>query len=383
MRVLQLISSAGQYGAETVLVNLAGKLQAAGCPNVVAVFHNLHRPNTEIAQHARRQGLPVEIIECRGRLHRDAVKAIRQHLQKHRIDVLHTHGYKADIYGYLAAGALKIPVVATCHNWPGQTLVLRAYAVLDRWFLRRFAAVVAVSEGVRGLLRNAGVSAERIRIIGNGVDVARFRKAEPTLRRIADGKKVIGAIGRLEPMKGVQYLLRAFVPVAYEFADAVLVFVGAGPLRQALEDEARSLGVERSVVFAGERQDMPGVYASMDIFVLPSLVEGMPMVVLEALATGKAVIATQIGAVPEVIANHETGLLVQPADVDGLSKAMIKLLRDPALASRLAQAGHERVARFFSADSMAEHYQELYRSVAKAQAVEAPVHTVTSNASSR
>ncbi len=362
MTVLQLISSGGLYGAETVLINLSRSLVRSGTGCVIGVFHNAHKPNTEIADSARRQGLPVEIIPCRGQADWQAVRAIRECIKARGIDLIHTHGYKADLYGYAAARALGKPLVATCHNWPGTSVALRLYALLDRFVLRRFHRVVAISEGVADTLRRAGVAPGRISIIDNGVELSKFAGAAPTLaREIQKGERVVvGTVGRLAPEKAYDNFLRAAQQLLADFPETLFVLVGEGPMRGPLEDLVRQLGIEDHVIFAGQRADVPGVYASLDIFVLPSLDEGMPMVILEALAASRPVVASRVGAIPRLIPDERTGLLVAPGDVAGLGQAIARLLADPDLRRQMGENGQAWVRQHYSAEAMVESYLNLY-----------------------
>ena len=362
MKTLQLISSAGHYGAENMLLNLAKSLERLGCTCVLGVFENLHRPNTEIAEHAQQLGLQTVAIRCQGRADREAVRAIRSHIETQGIDLVHTHGYKADIYGYAAARTLPTPLIATCHNWTSSSVSLRLYAMLDRWALRRFHRAVAVSEGVAVALRRGGVAPEKITTISNGVDVAVFSAGRPTLAaEIGKGNRlVVGMVSRLVRGKGADYFLRAASDVLSCFPETLFVLVGEGSARKELERLAGELGIENKVIFTGQRADMPGVYASLDVFVLPSLNEGMPLTVLEAQAANRAVIGSRVGAVPQLIQHRETGLLIEPGDVASLRNAMLELLADASLRAGLAARGQARVREHYSAESMARRYLSLY-----------------------
>ena len=179
VKVLQLISSGGYYGAENMLLNLCASQEKAGCQNHLLLFYNVHVPNVEFYERARRQGLSVRMVHCKGRADWRAVKQIEEYLQEDEIDIVHTHGYKADLYGFLAAWRVGKPVVATCHNWVGGTAALGVYNQLDRMALKRFSALAAVSDAVAQRLLESGVSAEKIKIIANGIDVQAFANARP------------------------------------------------------------------------------------------------------------------------------------------------------------------------------------------------------------
>src|SRR5947209_9379318 len=167
-RIMQLISSGGYYGAENMVTQLCLALAKDNHHVTLGVFHNAHRPNTSIADEARVHGLQVELIPCSGRLDRRTIQGVRKLLRTRQIDVLHTHGYKADIYGYFAAKNTSASLVATCHNWPGKTHALQLYAALDRFVLRRFCRIGAVSVAVEDSLKRSGIAPARICLVENG-----------------------------------------------------------------------------------------------------------------------------------------------------------------------------------------------------------------------
>lgn len=363
--VLFLISSEGYFGAENMLVTQAASLSRLGCRCIVGAFCDARFHHTEVADRARAQGLSVERVACAGRCDWGAVTRIRELLAEYSVDILHPHGYKADLYAYAAAWPHRTALVATSHNWPSPLWSMRAYAVLDRRVLRGFDRIVVVSDHVADMLQRSGIPAGKVQTIFNGVQIERFWPAHPTLRdEFASGDEtLVGFVGRFVPDKGGAILLRAAQKVLSARASTKFVLVGDGPCRQEWESLGDQLGIRNQVTFAGVRQDMPGVYASFDLLVLPSLLEAMPMCVLEAMAACKPVIATRVGAVPKLVVPEYTGMLVEPGDIDGLSAAIVQLLGDPERAHRLGENGRARVSEHFSADSMAMRYLELYREV--------------------
>ncbi len=373
MRVLQLISSGGYYGAEAVVVNLSKSLHAVGATCTVGVFDNAHSSNLEVAEVAEREGLGVELIRCQGRADWNAVRSIQEFAKRERIDVTHAHGYKAQIYGYLAVRSLPGQLVATCHGYHSRfsengrrtaaDIRQQIYATMDRALLRRFDQIVATSGILADSLRSAGIADEKLTVISNGVDLQGFESPIPAddLQRLKRGRLAIGLVGRLTDGKGHRQLFAAMKDILIQHP-AVLVFVlGEGPMRSGLERLALELGIEQSVVFTGKRNDMPSVYAALDIVTLPSLFEGMPMVILEALAACKPVVATRVGAVPDVILNEDTGLLIEPGDVPALGRALTRLIADAALRQSLAEKGRAFLTAHCSATSMARKYLDVYK----------------------
>ena len=363
MNILQLISSGGYYGAESMLLSLARTLPELGCGSMVGVFADSRAQGKELEARAAAAGVAVETVPCNGKWDWNAVRRIRQLVETHSVDVLHTHGYKADIYGCLAVWPNRAALAATCHNWPDKSLTMRAYAAIDRWVLRRFDRVATASATVAEILSSAKVAAPKLQIVPNGVDMAPFRDADPRLRHElgVGSEPLIGFIGRCVPDKGGDQLISAAQAVRASYPNAKFVFVGDGPARGEWESLARKLGIASQVLFTGLQTDMPGVYASLDMVVLPSFVENMPMCLLEALSAARPVVATAVGAVPQVIIPGVTGLLCDPGDVDALSAAIKRLLREPDLARALGNHGRAHVARHYAAEVAARSYVKLYQ----------------------
>lgn len=364
MKVLHLISSGGMYGAEVMLLNLTRSLAGNGCHVAVGVFHNRHNPHFELAERLKSAGVDVQLIQCHGQVDFSALYRIRHFAKVGQFDVIHTHGYKADIYGFLASRLTSIPIMATAHNWTGKSEVPSIYNRLDRLALRWFRRIAAVSDGVAEMLRASGVATQRIVRISNGVDLAPFKSIPgKTANRADKGKVVVGMIGRLVKEKGVHHFLRAVAEVRQSCPDTKFLVIGDGPERESLKKLAHDLGIEATVVFLGHCSDMPAKYASLDICVLPSLLEGMPMTVLEALAAGMPVIATAVGEIPRMVDTDVNGLLVSPGNVAELAAAMKRLICNPTLRLQMGEDGRNKARLFFSAERMAESYIDVYHSI--------------------
>jgi glycosyltransferase involved in cell wall biosynthesis len=362
MKILQLISSGGFYGAERVLVNLSVELERMGHPCTVGVFENAASPNMEVAVQSEAAGLKVVRISCRGQVDSRAIGVVRETILKQDAELVHAHGYKADFYAFLARRKAEVPLIATCHNWPGTSPKMRFYGWLDRLVLRSFDGVVAVSSAVADRLREAGVS-KQMRLIPNGVPVptGEDRPVAADLRQ--PGRLVVGAVGRLSKEKGTAVLIQAAARICREYPNVLFVQVGDGPDRKELEAIVRELGIESQFVFAGQRQDMAQVYRSFDLFALPSLAEGMPMALLEAMAAGLPVVATRVGAVPEVIGDPKAGTVVEAGDVEALARAIRTFLADEDLRRRAGAQAQKRLKEKFSAAAMAKEYVDLFQQV--------------------
>jgi glycosyltransferase involved in cell wall biosynthesis len=203
-------------------------------------------------------------------------------------------------------------------------------------------------------------------VIPNGIPVAAFnRPANPALRNTLTGsveRPIILTLARLDKQKGHPYLLKA----AAQVPEALFLLVGDGPERASLENLAQQLGIAGRVLFLGYRQDIPDLLSICDMMVLPSLYEGLPLSILEAMAAGKPVIATNIGGTNEAVIDGETGLLVPPADPPALAAAIRKLIGNPLLAGKLAAAGKAEVHREFSVETMIRKVTQAYDEILEA-----------------
>jgi len=214
-------------------------------------------------------------------------------------------------------------------------------------------------------VQRIGLRAEKITVIPNGLDLAEFdedasREPAAPAPRPHRGP-LIGSIGRLEPQKGTAHLLAAMPRILSVLSDADLWIIGDGPQGPTLREQARDQGVSEHVHFLGYRSDVPALLKRLDLFVLPSLWEGLPNAALEAMAAGRAVVATRVDGTPEAVADNTTGLLVPPRDPRALADAITHLLTHPDLRSRMGAAGRERVAELFSMDAMVQRTEAVYR----------------------
>jgi glycosyltransferase involved in cell wall biosynthesis len=362
MRVLQLLSSGGIYGAEKMVVSLAKGLDQMGCQCVLGVFDNMHVESSEVVSYMQQQNLPVVVIPCKGKIDGTTASAIHGCIDDYDINLIHSHGYKTDAYGYLAARNAGVPIVATSHLWTRRTTSLRLYAYIDQLILRRFNHVVAVSDEIATEIRAAGVSPDKVSVIDNGVDLEAFQN--PSLKARAEfgesGMRIVGGVGRLVDQKGFDYLLRAVPRILERFPNTKFLIVGEGTERAKLEALASELNISRQVQFLGVRSDMPSIYASFDVFILPSVNEGMPIALIEAMASAKPVVATRVAAVPKIVVHGQTGLLIEPRNPEALSKAICMLLENSALCERLSKAALARIQQQFSSEVMAQRYLRLY-----------------------
>ncbi|HHW74846.1 MAG TPA: glycosyltransferase [Firmicutes bacterium] len=281
-----------------------------------------------------------------------------------RPSLLHIHGFKAALIGLPAAHLARIPVLITVHNYPAHRVGSHLSAALH-WTGARRVHYIAVSSSLAGELAAWGIPPGKISVIHNGIDPAAFEStADRFAQRRNGGRVVVGTAARLAPQKGLLYFVKAAAVLAPLFPQVRFMIFGEGPGRPSLERLARRLGLGGRLLFCGHSYDLPRRLAGIDIFVLPSLTEGFPLILLEAAATGCAMVASQVGGIPELIENGVQGILVPPADVTALARAIASLIRDPVKAGRLARACRDRVRSRYSLEQMLFRTASLYRQLA-------------------
>jgi glycosyltransferase involved in cell wall biosynthesis len=371
MKILHIISSGGMYGAEAVILNLSRTLNEGPHRSILGVFSNSSNPNLQLHERAAKEDIESYLIPCKGQIDRKVISSIRDLVRRTGADVVHAHGYKADLYAYFALRASGVPFVSTCHNWLDNDRKTFFYGVLDRLVLRVYARVVAVSEDVRQRLLKSGMIAKKISMIRNGIDLRPFARASAVVKdELGWGAyQVVGLVGRLSVEKGVDIFLHAAERVLAQCPDAKFIVAGDGPDRAGLETLIDQLGIRGSVRMLGRRDDMPFLYASLDVMVSASRQEGLPIAILEGMASRLPLVATAVGEVPTVILHGRTGVLVPAEDPESLAAAIIELLRDPAKRERLGAGARQLVEDEFSAGRMTADYLHVYEEAIAAVAM--------------
>ena len=371
MKILHIISSGGMYGAEAVILNMSQSLNRGPHRSILGVFSNSSQPNLQLHEAATARAIESHIVPCEGQIDLHVSRALRTLVQQTGADIVHAHGYKADVYLYLASRSLRTPIVSTCHTWYDNDLFVRLYGAIDRRVLRRFAGVVAVSEEVRQQLLKAGVPQPRVRLIRNGIDLKPFIVARNPSADAAAPRSglTVGLVGRLSREKGIDLFLRAASAVLTQMPATNFIVIGDGPDRAALDALVRQLDIGAHVSLLGRREDMPSLYASMDIMVSASRQEGLPVALLEGMASALPLVATAVGAVPTVVRDGITGTLVPAEDIHALASAILDLLGDPQRRSIYGAAARQLIENEFSAERMTADYLHLYEEILAAKAI--------------
>jgi len=368
IRVCHLASGDLWAGAEAHLASLLPELAKLPGISVHAILLN----EGLLAQKLRASHLPVSIVAEERLSTLSLIDAVVRLLHETRADFLHTHGYKQNILGTVSARLAKARwIVRTEHGVyervPGLAgLRMRGYRLLDSLATRYCSAIVAVSDQLaehwRVRLKGQG---PRVAVVRNGVPVHPHLESEAISRirvqlGIGEDQVVFGTLGRMVPIKGLSDLLEAAVLVHRRDPRSTFLIAGDGPLRGFLEARAAELSLHGVVRFLGFTQEPAEFLAALDVFILPSLGEGVPMALLEALSLGKPVVATAVGGVAELLSPGVHALLVQPGAPAELARACEQLVGDPGLRAALGRQARSLVREQLSAERMATEVHGLY-----------------------
>jgi glycosyltransferase involved in cell wall biosynthesis len=371
IRVLHLISGDLWAGAEAQAEILLSGLQRNPELELSAIILN----EGKLSQKLKSLGIRVYVLDEKKHSSLSLFRKVTQILSKNRVQILHTHRYKENVIGGLAALFSGVPhLVKTVHGSAEPFRGIKKikadfYDFLDRWTTRfLFDKIIVVSSNLAESLKERlnGVSTVCIR---NCVDLERIKadKSRAQVRRvlgIEEDSPLIGTAGRLVPIKGLDHLLKATTIMQAEFPGVKVLIIGDGPERKNLESKASSLGINSKVIFTGQREDVYDLICAVDLFVLFSLSEGLPIVLLEALALDVPVVVSAVGGILEVITHLSTGLMVQPKDEQALAQACLSLLQNREQAKALAREGKRMVKEKFSAEIMAQKVFQLYEVLA-------------------
>lgn len=371
LKVLHLRTSNGFWGPDRQVLQLICPLQERDISMDILV---LYRPTIgEVALHplveqAREHGARADQVLDRRQKPFGVLAQVNRRIRSGGYHLVHTHEYKGNLAGGWPAWRLGLPTVASVRGYTDRTLPLRAY----KWFdllvtLRFFTRIVTVSEAVREQVLRAGHPPEYVITLHDAVDTTIFSpdRARGTTRLRdelgCDTKQLlICAVGRLSPEKGHSILLTAFQQVVAVIPSARLILVGDGPLRASLRTQAASCGLGDHVIFVGYRDDVESFIAASDLVVMPSLREGFGDPVIEAMALCKPVIASRVGGMVEIVRDGDTGLLVPPEDSDSLAWAIITLLKNPQVRTRMGLQGRQVVLQEFTVEQLADSLATLY-----------------------
>jgi glycosyltransferase involved in cell wall biosynthesis len=360
LRIALMGETGGPGGAERMMLQLAEELRRRG--------HEVFpigpaRRDPWLRTQFRERGFEPNTFDIRGQIDPLGLAQIVRLLRRLRVDVVHTHEFQMSVYGGLAAWLQGTPFVITMHGGRYYAERLRRRLAL-RWSVRRCRALVGVSAATAAeLVARLGVPASAVQVVHNGV---RYRAGDPSKLRaelgIAPEELLVVAVGNLYPVKGHAGLLDALsiLDRGPDEAPWRLAIAGRGKEEDTLRRMIASRGWERRVHLLGYREDIADVIAAADVFAMPSLSEGLPLALVEAMFAAKPIVASRIGGVPEVVSDGVEALLTPPGDAATLAARLRHLLSSAELRSRLGRSARQRASERLSAERMTDAYERLY-----------------------
>ncbi|MBK8163189.1 MAG: glycosyltransferase family 4 protein [Gammaproteobacteria bacterium] len=368
--VLHAIDTTGPGGAETVFVDLATRLPADKYRSIVLI-----RGKGWVYEELSRRGVTPQFLDAKGSFNWHYLKGLVDLIRQERVDLIQAHLLGTNVYCSLAGLLTRKPVVATFHG----TVDIGEQ---ERFKALKFGAVklgarcvVAVSDSLREDIANrAQLRPGKIKIVHNGVDIAKFRRPRSDVLRQQHGWSsdniIIGSLGNIRPAKGYDILLRAAALLKNSAASIRFVIAGQGKsdLYVDLLKLRSQLGLNDTVHFLGFNDDPAGFLSNLDLFLMSSTSEGFPLATIQAMAAKLPVIATRSGGPEEIITHGETGWLVDPGSPAAIAEAVVKLATDRALCERMAANGREHATRTFGIDTMLKAYQAIYEKLTQERA---------------
>lgn len=359
-KVLHMIETSGPGGAENMLINNILTLRQQGIEGDVLLIKD-----GWLRQKLNSLQINTYLVPLDRFFSPKWLLTVKGIIQQGNYDALHAHEFAMNCHSALLSLLCNRPAVATVHgkNYYAERFYRR---LLYRW-TARVSQLVAVSDNIKQfLVERVGVRATRVKVIANGIDIQRHQ-TNPAMRqairqelKIADNQILIGAIGNLYPVKGHIYLVQAAQKILATAPDVQFIIAGRGGEQAALQAEIDRLGIGERFQLLGFRDDVERLLQGMDIFVMPSLSEGMPLSILEAMAAKKVIVASAVGGIPELIDSGKNGILVPPQNIDELTSALLRLIASEEARTSIAATAYDGVCRNFAQTNCSAAYLNLY-----------------------
>jgi glycosyltransferase involved in cell wall biosynthesis len=359
MNILHMIDSEGMFGAEYVIYYLLPVLRNLGVNVYFACMCPIDSPGADLGRRLEHKGVPVFYLNERKKLSTKGFHSIYRALRTSQADILHVHGYKATILGGFISRLIGVPMVTTYHaeaeTYHG--FKYRTYGAIETCFLKRASRVIAVSKLIKNGLISRGIPADQVSVIANGIDDL-SRGFNVNAR---NNSPHVLCIGRLIQLKRFDLVIKAISILKDEFPDLHLTIAGSGPLEDKLKWLADDLGISDRVSLPGYVIDPRELLSQADVFVLASETEGSPIVLLEAMIFSLPIIASKVGAIPDMLNGLNGTTLIKPGDQNQLLDALRCLLAAPVYRQSLGSAARHRYEKEFTSEIMASRYMSQYK----------------------
>lgn len=360
MRLMIVRSTISYGGPERQIIGFARRLEKGLFSPVVCTFTEPLIGRNPFLEAAESCGLETGVISAKHAFDLGGVGDLARLTREKQASALCPQDYRANIYAVLVGRQLGLPVISTAHGYTGHTYKVKGYELFDRLVLQAMAAVVCVSETLRVRLHRCGIPLRKLHRVYNSIDVAEVERDSIPERARGSAASVACSVGRLSREKGHAFLIDAWPEVLTSSPDAKLVLVGDGPERHNLEAQANRLGILGAVEFAGFTETPMSYVRACDVFVLPSLTEGLPVALLEACAAAKPVVASDVGGVGEVIAHCHSGILVRPRRSRELAEAITNLFADRRIAAEMGSRAETTVRQNFCYEKNVRDLERVY-----------------------
>ncbi|MBZ0309077.1 MAG: glycosyltransferase family 4 protein [Anaerolineae bacterium] len=359
MQVLHILKGLGLAGAENHLMTLLAGLREQGIDARLLLWVSADKSAEDIVTEAQKRGIPIERWVMPGNFAPGFFMKLVRYLRQQKPDIVHTHLVHAETYAIPAARLAGVPMVVNSSHNDDPFRHHPVFKVRSRILWRLTHQGIAISDAIRQfLIEVEGAKPEQVRTIYYGLTPS------PALGTnnsgVGENVRMIGSVCRLVPQKGISYALEAVKLLLPYYPTLKYMIVGDGVLRNELEQQAKKLGISTHVHFLGWRQDVKEQMAQFEIFLAPSLWEGFGLVFLEAMGQALPIVTSRVSAIPEVVQDGITGILVPPQNSDALAEAIKKLLDNPDLAQKMGAAGHERLETVFAPQHMIDQTAALY-----------------------
>ena len=372
MKVMHIIDSGGLYGAEVMLLNLVEEQLQMGLAPVIASIGTSTDEEKPLEREARKRNLPLECFRFKAGLNFRGALEILDLAKKRHFDLLHSHGYKGNIlFGVLPRKLRKLPMVTTLHGWTstGGLTKMAVYEWLDALCLRRVDQVVFVNDLMANHPRLKNLNKSKTSVIYNGIrchsDAAAAIK--PEIETFIRQRYTLVCVGRFSREKNFQAVLSAVATLVTEGCDIQLLILGDGGLRDQLTLQARELQISERLLMPGHVDQVKAYLERCQLFLMPSLTEGLPMALLEAMHAGIPIIASRVGGIPDVLLQGRAGSLIASDDQQQLTKQIRRHYHEPGAMAESVKLAKGRVEDQYSSAAMADSYMQLYQQVLKNQ----------------
>jgi glycosyltransferase involved in cell wall biosynthesis len=360
-KVLHLRSSAGKLGAESVIIEICKFSKQFSYNSIIGALHSFKNPYPEFLEEAVNNNIPYTLFSGKIAFDINLILQIRKFIKENSIDIVHSHGYKENFYALVSTMGLITKIIATNHLWKDRDFKEKTYKRFDQFVLGFFDKIIAVSSEIKIQMQNVGL--KNIDIIDNGVDTNTYqpRTKDTVLMKqlnIPQHAKVIGMVSSLTPEKNHQIAIEAFKKI--EDQKILLVIIGSGPLYDFLKHKVNNDDLSEKVLFLGNRSDIPQLLTIIDVFLLTSIKEGLPMALLEAMASGKVVVTTDVGEIGAVVRNKHNGLIIKQGDVENLTGRLLDAVTDKKLQTTLQENAVKTISNGYSSQIMTKQYCSAY-----------------------